>query len=265
MAKASTPKKTPAEKQADLLKLMGGTNVATLTELTQQNEASTTGLSSADEVEQEGEKAPAGLPTPASAALPDAPTAPADAPPAAAPAAAPVVDEALLILPEPTPTVAEPGPAQAPLPESPALAPEPASVPTAAEAQESPVGTEQPNAPVAAPPAAPVPVAEAAPTNDEPATDEPATDERAAGPATEAFDLASLFAANPPGRKGVTSRLSPAHHQYFQLIGTVLGNGTSVPEIVHNILQQFIAQNDAEIQKALTKALRAARTLPKKS
>lgn len=51
-------------------------------------------------------------------------------------------------------------------------------------------------------------------------------------------------------------RLTDAHYQYFLLLGTIVGNGASPPDIVHNILAQFIDKNDAQIQKAITKQLR---------
>ncbi|WP_143437238.1 hypothetical protein [Hymenobacter mucosus] len=68
-------------------------------------------------------------------------------------------------------------------------------------------------------------------------------------------ELASLF--TPAADKKVfTMRLTDAHYQYLLLLGTVVGNGASPPDIVHNLIAQFIDKNDAQIQKAIAKQLR---------
>ena len=69
------------------------------------------------------------------------------------------------------------------------------------------------------------------------------------------LDLASLFAPSA-AKKVVNTRLSDAHYQYLLMLGTIVGNGASPPEIVHNLIAQFIDKNDAQIQKAIAKQLR---------
>lgn len=72
---------------------------------------------------------------------------------------------------------------------------------------------------------------------------------------TTEFDLASLFVASPE-KKSAQMRISNTHYQYLLQLGTLVGEGTGVPEIVYNIIDIFIRKNDAQIQKALLKGLR---------
>ena len=68
-------------------------------------------------------------------------------------------------------------------------------------------------------------------------------------------ELASLFIPSAD-KKTFTMRLTDAHYQYLLLLGTIVGNGTSPPDIVHNILAHFIDRNDTQIQKSIAKHLR---------
>lgn len=69
------------------------------------------------------------------------------------------------------------------------------------------------------------------------------------------LDLASLFMP-ADDKKVFTMRLTDAQYQYLLLLGTIVGNRTSPPDIVYNIIAQFIDKNDAQIQKAIAKQLR---------
>lgn len=69
------------------------------------------------------------------------------------------------------------------------------------------------------------------------------------------YDVHSLFVPTKD-KKTVMFRITPAMHQYFQQIGMILGNGASVPDVVHNILTQWRAEHGAQVQKAMQKQLR---------
>lgn len=69
------------------------------------------------------------------------------------------------------------------------------------------------------------------------------------------FIIASLFA--PPSEKRTFQvRITPDLQQFFQQVGTILGNGASSADIIHNILTQFRAQHGPQIARALQKELR---------
>lgn len=103
---------------------------------------------------------------------------------------------------------------------------------------------EQPTSSVSSEPvAAPQPAADRIP----PAAVEAAEDGK--------FILASLFA--PPSEKRTFQvRITPDLQQFFQQVGTILGNGASSADIIHNILTQFRAQHGPQIARALQKELR---------
>lgn len=168
-----------------------------------------------------------------------APAAETVAPAAPEPAAAPAPEAAA---PAPEPNASAPQPAAEATP-APAAAPMPEPVPTLAAGPAS----EAPVAPVASVPNGKnVPEVEHSPN----AGPEP-------GSAVEVgtIELASLFTPSVD-KKVFTMRLTDAHYQYLLLLGTIVGNGASPPDIVHNIIAQFIDKNDAQIQKAITKQLR---------
>lgn len=149
-------------------------------------------------------------------------------------------------------SVAPPAEAEAPAASEPATTPAP-EVPT-------PEPTASTPAPVPTPgpePEAPVPVAAAA-TKDNDSAVEPspgAIPDSVTTVEVGAVELASLFKPSAD-KKVFTMRLTDAHYQYLLLLGTIVGNGASAPDIVHNIIEHFIDKNDQQIQKAIAKQLR---------
>jgi hypothetical protein len=78
----------------------------------------------------------------------------------------------------------------------------------------------------------------------------------APGRATGAgYTLDGLFEPSKE-KKTVMMRITPALHQYFQQIGLLLGDGASVPDVVHNILMEWKTLHGQEVQKALQKQMR---------
>ncbi|TDN39867.1 hypothetical protein A8B98_16890 [Hymenobacter sp. UV11] len=69
------------------------------------------------------------------------------------------------------------------------------------------------------------------------------------------FDLGSLFEKSADKKTEVV-RITESHHEYLSLLGTVIGGKVSIPDMVHNIVAQFIKAHDSEIQKAIQKKLR---------
>lgn len=69
------------------------------------------------------------------------------------------------------------------------------------------------------------------------------------------FDLASLFVP-PSEKKTAQMRLTNTHYQYLLLLGTIVGGGATPPDIVYNLVEQFIAKHDAQVQKAIAKQMR---------
>lgn len=74
-------------------------------------------------------------------------------------------------------------------------------------------------------------------------------------PDTGNFDLASLFLPATE-KKTAQMRLTDTHYQYLLLLGTIVGGGAPPPDIVHNLVQQFIDKHDAQVQKAIAKQVR---------
>lgn len=250
MAKiTSKPKKTPEQEAKELEELLSGVSVTSGAGMPPQQSGPGTSPGSTAEVEQKGEKAPA---TPA-AAIANSPANP-PAPVAASPEATPTPAAETISPPAPpsVPAAVKPEP-QA---DSPAAAPAPAVV----EAPPEPAVAQSP-APASSPAApAPAPAAETELTDDEPETEPADTEPGTSGGGNhEMFDLANLFVPNPPGSKKSTCRLTAQHHQYLLMLGTLLGNGMSPPEILHNIVEQFIASQDKQVQKAITKQMRQVR------
>lgn len=69
------------------------------------------------------------------------------------------------------------------------------------------------------------------------------------------LDLARLFVPSSE-KKGTTLRITADHQQFFTNLGFLLGNGASAPDIIHNILNRFRADHEAQIQKAMKKQMR---------
>ncbi|GGG59799.1 hypothetical protein [Hymenobacter glacieicola] len=69
------------------------------------------------------------------------------------------------------------------------------------------------------------------------------------------FDLTSLFIP-PAEKKTAQMRLTNSHYQYLLLLGTIVGGGATPPDIVYNLIQQFIDKHDPQVQKAISKQLR---------
>lgn len=227
MAKASTkkPKLTPEEQMAELARLTG--SVAAISHM--------------------GTSQPFVLPTPASEPTPT--------PAATAPEPAPVSVEAAPPVPasKPEPSVpVAPVAASEPAPQL-AAAPEPAVSAVPVE----PKG-EKPSPVVApAPPAAPaaeLPVADDLEEEEEVEV-EAAPTPAATGDGKDKLDLTSLF-ADSAEKKTFQIRITASHQQFFQQMGLLLGGGASSTDVIHNILAQFKAANEAQIQKAFQRQLR---------
>ena len=226
MAKASTkkPKLTPEEQMAELARLTG--SVAAISHM--------------------GTSQPFVLPTPAPEATP---TSAASVPePAPVPVeAAPPVSAAK---PEPSVPVT---PVAATEPAPPSAAPKP----TASAAPVEPKGeTGQP--PVVAPALPAAPTAEVPVEDDleeEEVEVEAAPTPAATGDGKDKLDLTSLF-ADSAEKKTFQIRITASHQQFFQQMGLLLGGGASSTDVIHNILAQFKAANEAQIQKAFQRQLR---------
>ncbi|WP_201982581.1 hypothetical protein [Hymenobacter rubidus] len=226
MAKASTkkPKPTPEEQMAELARLTG--SVAAISHM--------------------GTSQPFVLPTPAPEATPT--------PAATAPEAAAVPVEAASPVPAAKPEPSVPVAlvaATEPAPQF-AAAPEPAASAVPVE----PKGEKQ--SPVVAPapsaaPSAELPVADA--EEEEAVEVEAAPMPAATGDGKDKLDLTSLF-ADSAEKKTFQIRITASHQQFFQQMGLLLGGGASSTDVIHNILAQFKAANEAQIQKAFQRQLR---------
>ena len=224
MAKASIkkPKLTPEEQMAELARLTG--SVAAISHM--------------------GTSQPFVLPTPAPEAVP-APAATAPEPAPVPVEAAPAVLEAK---PEPSVPVA-PVAAKEPAPQS-VAAPAPAVSTTPLE----PEGEKA--LPVVAPPAAPAAELPVEDDQEEEVVEvEAAPTPLATGDGKDKLDLTSLF-ADSAEKKTFQIRITASHQQFFQQMGLLLGGGASSTDVIHNILAQFKAANEAQIQKAFQRQLR---------
>ncbi|MBF9223300.1 hypothetical protein [Hymenobacter ruricola] len=224
MAKASTkkPKLTPEEQMAELARLTG--SVAAISHM--------------------GTSQPFVLPTPAPETTPAATALePAPVPVEAAPPV-PAAE------PEPSAPVA-PVAATEPAPQL-AAAPEPAAIAAPVEPKGEKVSAVAAPAPPAAP-AAELPVAD---DQEEEAVEAEATPTPAAtGDGKDKLDLTSLF-ADSAEKKTFQIRITASHQQFFQQMGLLLGGGASSTDVIHNILSQFKAANEVQIQKAFQRQLR---------
>ncbi|MDB5270733.1 MAG: hypothetical protein JWP58_3773 [Hymenobacter sp.] len=178
-------------------------------------------------------EAPAAAPTPVEVPAPPAPAAIAPAPAAPQPASRE---------PEGKKDEAQPSAAPAVVRTSP-KAPAPAKR-----------GGEEPATPSAATPTAtPKPTED---NNDDADLEEEETLPEAPVVAeTSELDLNRLFVPSSE-KKGTTLRITADHQQFFTNLGFLLGNGASAPDIIHNILNRFRADHEAQIQKAMKKQLR---------
>ncbi|MBH8560442.1 hypothetical protein [Hymenobacter negativus] len=226
MAKASTkkPKLTPEEQMAELARLTG--SVAAISHMgTSQPFVLPT-------------PAPEATPTPATTA-PEAAAVPVEAaPPVPAAKPEPSVPVALVAATEPAPQLA--------------AAPEPAAsaVPVEPKGEKpSPVVAPAPSAA----PAAVLPVADE--EEEEAVAVEAAPMPAATGDGKDKLDLTSLF-ADSAEKKTFQIRITASHQQFFQQMGLLLGGGASSTDVIHNILAQFKAANEAQIQKAFQRQLR---------
>jgi len=165
--------------------------------------------------------------------------------PSPAPKTTPTVPAAL---PEPPVTVAPIAAAQ-PTPQ-PAITPVPA-------ASIAPMEPKEEKAPAVAAPAPPV--APAAELSVEDASDEDEAEAvptpAATGDGKDRLDLTSLF-ADSAEKKSFQIRITASHQQFFQQMGLLLGGGASSTDVIHNILAQFKAANEGQIQKAFQRQLR---------
>ena len=165
--------------------------------------------------------------------------------PSPAPKTTPTVPAAL---PEPPVTVA-PVAAAEPTPQ-PAITPVPA-------ASIAPMEPKEEKAPAVAAPAPPV--APAAELSVEDASDEDKAEAvptpAATGDGKDRLDLTSLF-ADSAEKKSFQIRITASHQQFFQQMGLLLGGGASSTDVIHNILAQFKAANEGQIQKAFQRQLR---------
>ena len=227
MAKASTkkPKLTPEEQMAELARLTG--SVAAISHM--------------------GTSQPFILPTPAAEATPT-PAAPAPEPAPGPVEAAPPVPAAK---PEPSVPVA---PVAATEP-APSLAA--ASAPAVNTTPVEPKGEKTAAVTAPAPPTAP---AAELPVEDDLEEEEEVEVEAAPTPAAtgdskDKLDLTSLF-ADSAEKKSFQIRITASHQQFFQQMGLLLGGGASSTDVIHNILAQFKAANEAQIQKAFQRQLR---------
>ena len=69
------------------------------------------------------------------------------------------------------------------------------------------------------------------------------------------YDLSTIFVRSK-AKKTFLSRITPDNQEFFNNLGTMLGAGTSAPDIIHNILMQWRASHEGLAQKAMQKRLR---------
>ena len=69
------------------------------------------------------------------------------------------------------------------------------------------------------------------------------------------FDLASLFKRSTE-KKTFSMRIPDRHYQYLLVLGTIVGAGASPPDIIYNLVEQFIEKHDVQVQKAIQKQMR---------
>ena len=226
MAKASTkkPKLTPEEQMAELARLTG--SVAAISHM--------------------GTSQPFVLATPAPETTPT--------PAASVPELVPVPVEVAPTVPAVKPEASVPVASSTPTKPAPQSATSPA--PTASAAPLEPKGEKASAAATLAPPTAPaaeLPVEDD--LEEEEVEVEAAPTPVATGDEKDKLDLTSLF-ADSAEKKTFQIRITASHQQFFQQMGLLLGGGASSTDVIHNILAQFKAANEAQIQKAFQRQLR---------
>ena len=228
MAKASIkkPKLTPEEQMAELARLTG--SVAAISHM--------------------GTSQPFVLATPAPETTPT--------PTASVPELAPVPVKI-----EP-PIPAEKPKASVPVTSSTPTEPAPQSATSPAPTSAAPLEPARDEKQVAATPAPPAPLD--APVAELPVEDdleeeevevEAAPTPISTGDGKDKLDLTSLF-ADSVEKKTFQIRITASHQQFFQQMGLLLGGGASSTDVIHNILAQFKAANEGQIQKAFQRQLR---------
>ena len=146
--------------------------------------------------------------------------------------------------------------------------PPPVAVPVEAEAISTPTPPAFPaptaESPALSPVSAPAPppeasVAVAASPEEEESPDLPV--------AASELNLAQLL-TRPTAKKPIQARLTDAHASYLNLISTVLGPASgpslTVPDLVHNIIEDFFGRHDAQLQRAIQQGLRKQRASMRK-
>lgn len=141
---------------------------------------------------------------------------------------------------------------------SPALPADPAATATVLPEPSALVEVPTPtHAPAPAKTSEPAVVASAAPTLVTATEDEPdSIVDAPESPGSTSFDISSLFEKSPTDKKTWVVRITENHREYLSLLGTSIGGGASIPDMVHNIIVQYIKAHDADLQKALQKKLR---------
>lgn len=228
MAKASTkkPKLTPEEQMAELARLTG--SVAAISHM--------------------GTSQPFVLSAPAAEATPTPAATPTAVAPAPEPAPVPV---------EAAPPVPDAKP-ESSMPVAPVAATEPAPSLAAASApavNTTPVEPKGEETAAVAALAAELPVADDLEEEEEDVEVETAPTPAATGDSKDKLDLTSLF-ADSAEKKTFQIRITASHQQFFQQMGLLLGGGASSTDVIHNILAQFKAANEGQIQKAFQRQLR---------
>lgn len=227
MAKASTkkPKLTPEEQMAELARLTG--SVAAISHMgTSQPFVLTNPTPETEKTPTASAPEPAGLPV-------------ETAPPVSALQSEPTVMVAPIAAAEPT------------------TQPATAQVSTAGVAPIEPKGENAPTVAAPAPqvaPAAELPVEDAQEDEEELGAEAVPTP-AATGDGKDKLDLTSLF-ADSEEKKTFQIRITASHQQFFQQMGLLLGGGASSTDVIHNILAQFKAANEGQIQKAFQRQLR---------
>ena len=226
MAKASIkkPKLTPEEQMAELARLTGSVAAISHMGTSQPFVLPTT--------------APEPTPTPAASA-PEPAAVPVEAAP---PVEAVKTEPSVPVVPV---AATEPAPPSAAVP-----------APAASAAALEPKGETAPPVVAPAPPATPAAELPVEADQEEEAVEvEAAPTPAATGDGKEKLDLTSLF-ADSAEKKTFQIRITASHQQFFQQMGLLLGGGASSTDVIHNILAQFKAANEAQIQKAFQRQLR---------
>lgn len=163
--------------------------------------------------------------------------------------------------PEPAAAPVEAAPAEQPAPAvkvAPIAAAEPTPQPTAIPVPTvsvTPVEPKGEKAPAVVAPVPPVAPAAELPAEDDQDEEEAEVAPTPTGEGKDKLDFTSLF-ADSAEKKTFQVRITASHQQFFQQMGLLLGGGASSTDVIHNILAQFKAANEGQIQKAFQRQLR---------